>query len=314
MNQEQDFDSKKGENNRENAMTIDTRIMDESSIDGEIDVPRINETDEQANLIDEMINCVINSKVVFKSQQKDDPDLTAEEKKKIATDLFRKNHSMFLSRFGRFIREEHLRYFYDLQKHDYEIMFHLNRLRRYHNYSQRQIDVKNRRYQALKSMIDKGEYFSESEMMRRNPLLYEHLIGQYLTEEQKKARDNLDTQNITFVNLLLESIERDGTRNLKKEQQDAEDDIMEENDSDEDSDEFSRKASSSNTDECKTDVRWGEMPGQSSTLYEKEQREKRNESFWREISSKERQVLRDEFITNMYHSFLNGRDKDFDYR
>ncbi|XP_046416300.1 coiled-coil domain-containing protein 97 [Neodiprion fabricii] len=289
------------DNNQEANMTVDREAGDSET----------SETAEQAILFEEMIACVANSKAIFKSQQKNDPDLTVEEKASIASDLLHKNRSMFLSRFGRFLRGEHLRYFSEpLDRPDYEVVFHVNRLRRFHNRSQRRVDVKNRRYQALKSLIEKGEYFSETEMMRRNPLLYEHLVGQYLTEEQKKARDNIDTQNITFVNLLLESIQRDGTRNLKKEQQDAEDDVMEENDSDDD---FEGAVDPEDDSEIRGDSRWGEMPGQSSNPYEKEAKEKKTESFCREISTKERQVLRDEFITNMYHSFLNGRDKDFDY-
>lgn len=312
----EDKGSRATEENIVEDMTIDTRTVQDASSIEVVETPgrevQVNETVEQACLFKDMINCVANSKAIFKSQQKDDPDLSIDEKAKIAGDLFRKNHTMFLSRFGRFLREEHLRYFSDIQNQDYEVMFHVNRLRRYHNQSQRQIDVKNRRYQALKSLVDKGDYFSETEMMRRNPLLYEHLVGQYMTEDQKKARDNIDTQNITFVNLLLESIVRDGTRSLKKEQEEAENDVMEENDSDDDDSDES--INSAKDDEYKSENRWGELAGQSSNPYEKERSERSGDFMRQDISSQERQVLKDEFFTNMYHSFLDGRDKDFDYR
>ncbi|XP_012265416.2 coiled-coil domain-containing protein 97 isoform X1 [Athalia rosae] len=287
---------------------------------GPIDDPVSQNSDvlagKKAKLFKEMIDCLANSDAVFQSQQRHDPDLTIEEKAKIATDVFHANKSMFLSRFGQFVKDEHLYYFNDpTREQDYEIMFHLKRLRRYHNNLQRQIDVKNRRYQALKSLIDKGEYFSETEMMRRNPLLYEHLIGQYLTEEQRKGRDNIDTQNISFLNIVLESVDRERTRTLQKEQQDAEDEVKEENDSDNDYEEEleledKAKISSKQSD----DIHWGEMFGKPSNFHKKAQSDRNVIDYTVcQISSREQQILRDEFLTNMYNSFLNGKDKDFDY-
>lgn len=289
----------------------------EMTIYAEIDEQRGNDncippmdTDDQTSLKNEILDYVANSKAIFKSQQKDDPELTFNEKRSIVLNVLEKNYCLFLSKFGKFLKKEHLSYFDKVKDEDYEIAYHINRLQRYYNNSSRHIDVKNRRYQALKSMIEKGEYFSETEMMKRNPLLYEHLIGQYLTEEQKKTRDNIDTQNITFVNLLMERIERDRLSDLKKVQQDAEDNVVEENDSDENSDEDSIDSRTTN-DEEKNDPKWGEIASKNS--YKNEEFEKRTHVFPREIPSKERQMLRNEFMTNMYQNFLDGKDIDFDY-
>lgn len=52
-----------------------------------------------------------------------------------------------------------------------------------------QVQIKNRRFEALKKLITEGSYFSEEEMRKRNPLLYEQLIGQFLTEEEKHDRE-----------------------------------------------------------------------------------------------------------------------------
>lgn len=49
----------------------------------------------------------------------------------------------------------------------------------------------------MNQLIKEGSYFSESEMKSRNPLLYEHLIGQYLTPEEREDMDRVDTSNIT---------------------------------------------------------------------------------------------------------------------
>lgn len=60
------------------------------------------------------------------------------------------------------------------------------------------MDVKNRRYDALKKMIaDGSSYFSEDEMRQRNPYLYEQLIGQYLSEEERKEREAPDLENLS---------------------------------------------------------------------------------------------------------------------
>ncbi|NXK15006.1 CCD97 protein, partial [Herpetotheres cachinnans] len=43
--------------------------------------------------------------------------------------------------------------------------------------------LRNRRYAALRQLIQGGEYFSEEEMRAREPLLYQHYIGQYRGSE-----------------------------------------------------------------------------------------------------------------------------------
>ena len=267
----------------------------------------------------EMLVHLAHSRAIFKSQQKDEPELSFEEKKTIALNLLEKSPFQFLCNFGRFLKEEHLSYFEKIKSDNYEISFYLKRLHRYFNRSTRKKDVKNRRYEALKSLVEKGEYFSETEMMKRNPLLYDQLVGRYLTEEQKKVRDNIDTQNITFVNLLMESIDRDIVRNFKQDQQDAEDEVDEECDSDEESEEENNTEGKSILEEKKDFVEkkanknWGEM-SHPKDIYESEKHQKQRNLFWYQIPSNEQNMLKQEFVSNMYQSFLDGRDIDFDYR
>lgn len=52
-----------------------------------------------------------------------------------------------------------------------------------------QVICKNRRYQAMLELL-KGDYFSDNEMRNREPLLWEQLVGQYLSEEEKFYYDN----------------------------------------------------------------------------------------------------------------------------
>lgn len=288
----------------EQEMTLMTAVADKTK--DEIPIAETIRPDSAAEA--EILEHLVNSKASFKSQQKNDPELSGDEKKIIALELLRRSQSLFLAKFGKYLKKEHLNYFLH-NKPDYETTYHLNQLKRYFDAGARQIDVKNRRYQALKIMVEKGEYFSETEMMKRDPLSYENHIGRFLTEEQKKKRDNIDTTSITFVNLLLESIDRDRLRSVRKAQQEAENEVHEENDSDDDSDEPKNEDEDSNQDK----THWGEAM-QSEEPYDREERDSRVKVFCENVPPEERQILREEFVTHMYASFLDGKDAEFDYR
>ncbi|KAL0106587.1 hypothetical protein PUN28_016347 [Cardiocondyla obscurior] len=266
--------------------------------------------EEKDDLKNKFLNYVANSKAIFKSQQKEEPELTFEEKRAIAEKLLEKSQCLFLSKFGHYLKVEHLEYFGKSQ--DYETVYHVNRLRRYFNNSTRRIDIRNRRYEALKMLIEKGDYFSECEMMKRNPLLYEHLVGQYLTEEEKKTRDTFDTKSITYIDILMETVERDKLQKHLKNQQEEEDEVREENDSDDDEESDASSIEFETNCDKQKHRRWGE------DLNEKEHKDKDRDkklqnSKMHKISNQEIKLLRQEFITNMYQSFLDGKDRDFDY-
>lgn len=275
-------------------------------------------------LEEELLTHLANSKAIFKSQQKGDPELTFEEKRTIAGELLEKSHCLFLSKFGHYLKVEHLEYF--SKSKDYETVYHVNRLRRYFNSSTRHVDVRNRRYEALKAMIEKGEYFSECEMMKRNPLLYEHLVGQYLTEEEKKVRDTIDTRNTNYVDVLMETIERSKVeKHLKFQQKEEEEAVQEEdddddddNDDDDDDDDNSRDSSTSqrtNSSEH-SHSHWGGNLDEKIDSKDKNssKRLQKRKIKHKNISNEELQLLKQEFVTNMYQSFLDGKDRDFDYR
>lgn len=264
-------------------------------------------------LEEEILNHVANSKAIFKSQQKGEPELTYEEKHAIAKNLLEKNHCLFLSKFGHYLKVEHLEYF--SKSEDYETVYHINRLQRYFNNSTRHIDVRNKRYEALKALIEKGEYFSECEMMKRNPLLYEHLVGQYLTEEEKKTRDAIDTR-ANYIDILMETIERDKLQKHLESQKEEENEVQEENDSDdddEDEDDNSRDISQTNFNK-QINSHWGENLNKIIEKDKGKNKKLSSSKVQHKISNQEIQLLRQEFVTNMYESFLDGKDRDFDYR
>jgi hypothetical protein len=51
--------------------------------------------------------------------------------------------------------------------------------------------------------VKEGIYFSEKEMKQRNPLLYQQLIGQYLTKQEVEDRNNADRTDIKYVLLAV---------------------------------------------------------------------------------------------------------------
>ncbi|XP_011176316.2 coiled-coil domain-containing protein 97 isoform X1 [Solenopsis invicta] len=261
-----------------------------------------------SSLENELLDYVANSKAIFKSQQKEEPELTFEEKHAIAENLLKKSCCLFLSKFGHYLKMEHLEYFSKSQ--DYETVYHVNRLRRYLNNSTRHIDVRNRRYEALRTLIEKGDYFSECEMMKRNPLLYEHLVGQYLTEEEKKARDSIDTQSANYVDILMETIERSKLENYLKSQRKEENEIRDKNDLDDDDNDDSKNSIISKNLDKRSYQQWGENLKDNDEVKDKDRDKKLQSS---KISNEEIKLLRQEFVTNMYQSFLDGKDKDFDY-
>lgn len=227
-------------------MEVDEATGNHSSSDTIGSTPPPTTENSLTSTESEMIDHIVQeNKAFFRSQQINDPDITEAERTEIVHKVLRSGHKKFLYRFGNHIRADHLTYFEEYRiKHptdedDYEIGFFLRDIRkRLHN---RHRDVKNRRYAAMRKMIedDDDPYFSEQDMMGRQPLLYEQLVGQYLTDTEKKQRDNFDP-DIEFSGVLLDGIAKrhlDELRQkqLKEEEEEAEVQIDDASEEDEDS-------------------------------------------------------------------------------
>lgn len=267
------------------------------------------------DLCNDLLDHISLSKVAhFKSQQLGEPDLSREQKREIAESILNRSYSLFLSRFGTHLLERHLEYFVESSTEErYEVEYYLKTLRKNHCKPVSKVQIKNRRFEALKKLITEGSYFSEEEMRKRNPLLYEHLIGQFLTEEEKHDRE-YDYTEKTFVNILMEQIDRDQEAKLKHKQQEAEDDQMEEEDSSsgeegEDDDKHSEHSSGSEEEKHNSKM-WGEYMDSKAKQKEKSVKEGQNAV---NITDTEKRLLMEEFQSNMFISFLQGKDKHFDY-
>ena len=104
----------------------------------------------------------------IKSQQRDDPDLTREEKEAELEKLFRENPVSFLRRFRTHLHREHLfevrnRLMTDVngaenENRDYEIEFLLSEILEELDEQKKKTKIKNRRFCAMKS-LGKDDFF-----------------------------------------------------------------------------------------------------------------------------------------------------------
>lgn len=262
------------------------------SDDGEVNVDPI------FDIIDYLVRC---TKISFNNAHVNE-EVRSSDKMQIAHDVYRKSPKDFLLRFGKYLAPSHMQYFENLNvSGDMNTSFRecVSQLKVYHSAASRHKRVRNRRFRALQKLQNESDYFSEKEMMSRNPLLYEQLVGQYLTDEEIRERDGVDRGNLTLLDLILETVDRNQIREMKNEQ-------MLEEDLDSmtllDDQENQRKGHKIKKKQ------WGDFETVDTTPTFKP--EVRKQSM---ISAPERRLLREEFVQEMYNSFIDGRDFDIDY-
>lgn len=228
--------------------------------------------------VTKMLKRLSNSSAHFKHQQRNEPDLSSEEKFNIARSVFEKSPALFLSRFKKHLSCQDIICF-EQYIGDYEIDFHLKEIITMNRPSYKRNKVKNRRYNALMHMMSVGdEYFSEEAMKSRDPLLYEEMIGQYLTKEERtlKAADIMGEDEFALSNFLMKHVEQIQENNLYYNLKDREEETFEEMDSDTD-----------------------------------EEIESENDN--PTITKDEKNGFRVEFLQIMQERFLDGKDSDYDY-
>ncbi|XP_006871459.1 PREDICTED: coiled-coil domain-containing protein 97 [Chrysochloris asiatica] len=234
-----------------------------------------------------MLRAVATSRLPVCSQQQGEPDLTEREKVAILGQLYHEKPLVFLERFHTSLREEHLTCFSHLRG-DHRADFYCTKVAQ--QGTARPRALRNRRYAALRELIQGGEYFSDEQMRFRAPLLYEQYIGQYLTQEELSARTPASqpprpgspgTPTCQLSDLLLQSYQEWEVQQRLLQQQEEEAACEEEEDEEEDSDVED------------------ESSGQDSEAWVPD--------------SEERLILREEFTSRMHQRFLDGKDGDFDY-
>ncbi|XP_043536693.1 coiled-coil domain-containing protein 97 isoform X1 [Chiloscyllium plagiosum] len=228
--------------------------------------------------LNSMFHTIASSKAQIKSQQKDEPDLMYDQKLDIIKDLFWCKPVVFLERFHKIIKEEHLVCFNHLAE-NYEVTFYSNEIRKSSMKKTARTNVRNKRYAALQQLIKDGEYFSDEQMRTRDPLLYQQYIRQYMTEEELLAENSKNLSNaMCLSDLLMSTYQEKIVQERLQWQQEREDACVEEEEDDEEEDDDTESKAAD----------W--IP-----------------------SDDERSMLREEFVSRMYQRFLDGEDSDFDY-
>lgn len=161
--------------------------------------------------------------------------------------------------------------------------------------------VRNRRFAALQKLLDdKDGHFTEQEMMKREPRLYEQLVGQYMSEEEKQHRDRCE--NPTFLGALLRGIEMEQLRDYQEKVTKATNEYDGEDSESEDEylDEEENRSGQSSL--------WGEFDDAPSKPVKI-----RTKIPLKSVTESVRDELKRDFIEAMYVKFMNGEDNDFDY-
>ncbi|XP_053672481.1 coiled-coil domain-containing protein 97 [Anopheles nili] len=284
-----------------------------------------DDTTESLSLVNEseMFDHIThNPKVFFKNQQINDPELTDNEKGTILRNVLNKSHCTFLSRFGVFMKDEHLRFFEQAEQtlgyspdERYEIDYHLDRIRRLRN-GGRAVEVRNRRYAALLKMCTDGTYFSETEMMQREPLLYEQLVGQFMTEQEKRERDASVAVPRSVVSILFNQIDKEQAKETLHKLESEE--CRQEQGTD-DSEEAANLTRPNSPGVSR--AQWGNFDDEEETRLAARRQECQKRARQRRlaippihlVTAGERDLMRDEFIGIMYARFIAGEEEEFDY-
>lgn len=106
-----------------------------------------------------------------------------DQRKSLLLDLLRRDPAVFLERYGSQLSVDELLEF-DALKHDYEVDWHLNNLRKKisptsEELKSRSVAVRNRRLAYLNKLVTEGQYFSEDAMRDREPYLHHEYVGKF---------------------------------------------------------------------------------------------------------------------------------------
>lgn len=271
-----------------------------NNITGEKDSDDDDDIDPLDDIIDYLVRC---AKISFKTSHVDEKEIRTSENIRLAHKSYQESPINFLLKYGKRMAPQHINYFemlkpFEHENEDCEYRKCIAELKHYHSDECRRIRVRNRRFKALQKLESETEYFSEKQMMYRNPLLYDQLIGQFLSDEEIRERDSADDENLTLLNMILETVDRNHMRETKEEQELSEN--LE-----------SVLLEPKSPHEEAPRARWGEFDEPESVS----EREKWKPPVRKQaiISIPEKQLFREEFFQEMYSSFIEGRDICVDY-
>lgn len=276
----------------------------------------------------------LNSKIIFKSQQRDEPEISQPDKMQLAMSIYKRNPATFLNRFGKYLEEQQLQHFakYAVAESDEEMLLMVDDYQK--KLKSRKQDIKNRRFAAMQKLMAEGDYFSEQEMMKRSPTLYQELVGQYLSEDERKLRDSYDVRNTTFSGILMHNLEQQQITNIMEKAEQSEEiksaketeitnlcqqevKLPEEEEDDDTMEGLDKDCEEEVPVNCRN--QWGNFDNEqiacssSKINNEVKKKPKPTINLQNMITSDERELLKQEFLSQMHEQFLCGQDADFDY-
>ncbi|KAG8540182.1 hypothetical protein GDO81_019748 [Engystomops pustulosus] len=151
------------------------------------------------------------SPVPIRSQQKGEPEFSPEQKMSMLLDLYHTKPLVFLERFRKVLKEEHLQCFRHLSG-DYTADFYFKEIRKDSLKKVHHTKVRNKRYAALQQLISESELQSEEErevdneekaLMREEFISRMHqrfLDGKDRDFDYSEVDDNPDFDNLDIVN------------------------------------------------------------------------------------------------------------------
>lgn len=262
------------------------------------------------NQVDLLVERLSNENLYFKSQQRDEPDISALEKQNILKDLIENKPFLFLTRYGSHLLPGDFTVFNENIQDD-NIKYLINQLKKSSDAKSKAVLARNRRFEAMNRLTNDGDYFSMDEMKFREPLLFEQMVGKYLTNEEKEAK--IDRSDLRFSTILykhmdvLEENDRYKCQKMKEDSQFEEEDS--ENESEED-DSVDNDESEIEEDNDDVDIENNDDLDLIALKYKHNGLDKGPEV---QLSTEEKNLLKEEFQKIVKDMFIDGKDSLFDY-
>ncbi|OZC08824.1 hypothetical protein X798_04149 [Onchocerca flexuosa] len=157
--------------------------------------------------MDKMIDRIISHEDIFyRSEQRDTPDLTIQEKRELLENLYLENPHLFMRRYHKYLAVEDCGCF---DQNEYEIQFYvkaiIERCKDRDTKKRKNVELRNQRYAELLRLKTETDYFSDKKMREREPLLFEKMIGRFLSEEEQiYLRPTIENESLSGVFMQFE--------------------------------------------------------------------------------------------------------------
>ncbi|CAN4099735.1 unnamed protein product [Withania somnifera] len=248
------------------------------------------------------------------------------QRKSLLIDLLSRDTPLFLERYGSQLTSDELNEFGTMEN-DYEINWHLNRLRSVISPTQedlksRSVKIKNRRRAYLDKLISDGQYFSEDAMREREPYLHHEYIGRFRDQSGRSMARPGERWSETLMRrseeaMLVKKIRDEQQRrgvaqsdwvgfdNQELDKEEEEEETEEEEEEEEEEDEEEQKQ-----DECERDIPANRQEVHSNNLDASNDMpsEMRRPVVLETLTTEEMQERLDQFAYIMQEKFLLGED------